>query len=304
MNHPSVIAGESLVDAMCRLLLHYNSSAALHLERKTRLQHHIHEARLCCKRARAILRLGKEGIESASYTYFNGFFRDRSAQLAPMRDLTAMIETVELLLEKKELHSHSSLLAEGKKLLTKQRIELVQDESFSQTKLQVRDAFAQNNHDILRISCNGEIGAVFGKGIQRMYGKGKGWYRSASSDPDNAAIDEWMHEWRKQVKYLWYQLIIICPLWPEMIQPFARQLQLLSKLLGEYNDLTVMKQTLDTLSFTRTTRRELKKFENYCFRKKTEIKRQSLDSGSRIYLFSTQHIAKNIDQLFSNLHQS
>jgi CHAD domain-containing protein len=53
-----------------------------------------------------------------------------------------------------------------------------------------------------------------------------------------------LHEWRKQAKYLRYQLELLCAVWPGMMEPLAGQADHLGDLLGDDHDLAVLRQML------------------------------------------------------------
>jgi CHAD domain-containing protein len=49
-----------------------------------------------------------------------------------------------------------------------------------------------------------------------------------------------VHEWRKRVKDLWYQLRIVREAWPSTIGEMADRAHELSGLLGDHHDLAVL----------------------------------------------------------------
>jgi CHAD domain-containing protein len=53
---------------------------------------------------------------------------------------------------------------------------------------------------------------------------------------------ECFHEWRKQVKYLRYQLEFLTPVWPELLRELAEQAHQLADDLGDEHDLTVLRE--------------------------------------------------------------
>ena len=55
---------------------------------------------------------------------------------------------------------------------------------------------------------------------------------------------EKLHEWRKQAKYLRYQLELLRAVWPGMMEPLAGQADHLGDLLGDDHDLAVLRQML------------------------------------------------------------
>ena len=70
-----------------------------------------------------------------------------------------------------------------------------------------------------------------------MYRKG----RNALGQAKKSATPEALHEWRKEVKYLLYQLQLIEPAWRASERLLARRLDRLADLLGEDHDLAVVR---------------------------------------------------------------
>ena len=57
------------------------------------------------------------------------------------------------------------------------------------------------------------------------------------------ANDEHMHEWRKSVQYLWYQMRLLRKASPSIIEPLIDELDGLADALGDYHDLAVLANT-------------------------------------------------------------
>lgn len=53
-----------------------------------------------------------------------------------------------------------------------------------------------------------------------------------------------LHDWRKQVKYLWHQLQILEPSWPGLLGELASQAHKLADHLGDDHDLAVLRQKI------------------------------------------------------------
>jgi CHAD domain-containing protein len=51
---------------------------------------------------------------------------------------------------------------------------------------------------------------------------------------------ETVHEWRKRVKDLWYQLRLVRKAWPDQLDPLAEDAHALADQLGDHHDLTVL----------------------------------------------------------------
>src|SRR5262249_17381308 len=75
-------------------------------------------------------------------------------------------------------------------------------------------------------------------GLERVYRDGYQAFARARAEP---AVEN-LHEWRKQVKYLWHQLQVLQPVWPGVMEQLAEQAHLLTQLLGEDHDLAVLRE--------------------------------------------------------------
>jgi len=82
--------------------------------------------------------------------------------------------------------------------------------------------------------------AAGGKGLEEVYRKASDAHGDATADP----TVEKLHEWRKQVKYLRYQLEVLKPLWPERMEELANEADRMGDLLGDDHDLAALRQLL------------------------------------------------------------
>jgi hypothetical protein len=79
-----------------------------------------------------------------------------------------------------------------------------------------------------------------GPGVEELYRRAGEAFADADADP----TVEKLHEWRKQAKYLRYQLEVLRPLWQERVEEFANEADHMGALLGDDHDLAVLRQTL------------------------------------------------------------
>jgi CHAD domain-containing protein len=75
-------------------------------------------------------------------------------------------------------------------------------------------------------------------GLERAYRRGRRDLRRVRQD----ASDEAVHEWRKRVKDLWYQLRLLRNAWPAPLKAASDEAHELSALLGDHHDLAVLAQ--------------------------------------------------------------
>jgi CHAD domain-containing protein len=82
--------------------------------------------------------------------------------------------------------------------------------------------------------------SAVGDGLRDVYRQARNACGQAEADP----TVENLHEWRKQAKYLRYQLELLRPLWPERLGELAGEADRMGDLLGDDHDLAVLRQML------------------------------------------------------------
>lgn len=75
-------------------------------------------------------------------------------------------------------------------------------------------------------------------GLKRSYTRGRALLQLAGRQPS----PENLHDWRKQVKDLWFHLQLLCPDWPAETRALASTLESLGEKLGEEHDLFLLMQ--------------------------------------------------------------
>jgi CHAD domain-containing protein len=76
--------------------------------------------------------------------------------------------------------------------------------------------------------------------LLKTYARGRRAFAAAYADPTAANF----HELRKRSKYHRYHLRVLVPVWPTVLKPFLGAAHDLTDLLGENQDLSVMRSTL------------------------------------------------------------
>jgi len=74
-------------------------------------------------------------------------------------------------------------------------------------------------------------------GLKKLYRQNRTWMKHASSSDK----DEDFHEWRKRVKYYFYLLKMLTPMWPSRLGKTVRHLDCSQDKLGKDHDLAVLK---------------------------------------------------------------
>jgi CHAD domain-containing protein len=103
-----------------------------------------------------------------------------------------------------------------------------------------RRALREASQRIDRAPMKGDDWQVLGGGLERIYRGARKAMSVATRSRDSADL----HEWRKQVKYLWHELQILRPAWPGVLGELADQVHKLADHLGDDHDLAVLRQKI------------------------------------------------------------
>jgi CHAD domain-containing protein len=201
----------------------------------------VHEARKSFKKIRAVLRLVRPKIGEGAYRRENLCFRDAGRPLTEVRDAKILIESLSGLVEHFKEHVsgrsfgevrkalQANLRGVRKRVLDEQNAFEVVGETVRQARERVKDwADVPGKWSSVR------------DGLREVYRRTRITFQEASAD----ATVEKLHEWRKQSKYLRYQLEVLRPLWPERLGELADEADRMGELLGDDHDLTVLRQPL------------------------------------------------------------
>jgi CHAD domain-containing protein len=212
-------------------------SALKKLGRKTTSDRSVHSARKELKKARATLRLLRDALGRSTYKKENAALRDAARPLSEVRDGRVLLDALNSLLEYYGAPPATLRLTNFKRALSRRRTELrnkiLEDGGPLRT---ARKAL----RDIRARSEKWHVGrhgwSVLGAGLKRTYVRGRGAFAQVMTTP----TDESLHEWRKQTKYLWYQLEVFAPLGPGPVADVTEQAHQLADCLGDDHDLAVL----------------------------------------------------------------
>jgi CHAD domain-containing protein len=272
-------------------MLFYNRLAIQYLQREKNVHENIHQTRLCFKRMRSFLRLGRIGLGEQIYRHYNEFYRDQSRSLSQLRDLTALIETLPEFIKTRRVKASKNLLLAFRQGLLNRRKQQLDHIIDSNIKGNVIKALEDKTIEITKWGVEADAAKVFSAGAQRIYGRGKRLFMTVLANPD----DHNMHEWRKQVKYFWYHLVVLTPIWPGVISPWAKEVQTLSQLLGKHHDLVLLENTIDQLETQGNQRQIANSLKTSIRLKKIRLEKKSISFGSKIYAEGIAELGKRIN---------
>jgi CHAD domain-containing protein len=197
----------------------------------------VHRARKQLKKGRADLRLLRKALGSQTYTYENSALRDVARPLTAVRDARALMDTLATLVEHSEVQAQALDLGQVQLALRDEYCEVRQHVLNEGNTLESLEASLQAARARAKRWPLGRRGwSVLGTGLKRIYRNGREAFAVAQADPSQ----EHLHEWRKQVKYLWHQLQVLQPIQPGQLTTLADQAHTLANALGDDHDLAIL----------------------------------------------------------------
>jgi CHAD domain-containing protein len=194
----------------------------------------IHSARKSIKKARATLRLLRDGMSEAAYRRENVALRDAARPLSAVRDARVLVETLDRLEKLYGRAAAESIPKPFRQSLKRDQNKVRRPGSLPRQ----RKTLAAIRNRIKRARIAEERWDTLGPSLQRVYANGRNAMKQALRTPTPVCF----HEWRKQEKHLWHQLQVLEPLWPGQIQELAKELHRLSDWLGDDHDLAVLRE--------------------------------------------------------------
>jgi CHAD domain-containing protein len=198
----------------------------------------VHDARKCVKKARATLRLIREALPAKTYRRENRALRDAARPLSALRDARILLETLDRLPKDSGKRRRAGDFAAFERALVAEKARLRSRRSGPENAALARKRLRAARREVTRWRFTASGWPPLVKGLERVYARGRKAMKAACEEP----TAELLHEWRKQVKYLWHQLQLIEKLAPGPIGELADQVHTLSDYLGEDHDFAVLQE--------------------------------------------------------------
>ncbi len=227
-------------DAICRL-------ERLTVEDHAAVVQAVHTVRRRSKQARAVARLARCAL-GPDFTLVNRSLRDASRALAPLRSA----------------HVRSSLVSDSPIDLVPDRPDRSKgsgNERSKKKRVMVANPVPPPNdpsptagHDAIELAVDEALTALYvaragidrwqipddfdliAAGLRRTYTRGRRNLRRSMADPN----DDQFHEWRKDVKALWYQVRMVQACAPRVLDALVADLDEIGRLLGRDQDLRLL----------------------------------------------------------------
>ncbi|HTL59173.1 MAG TPA: CHAD domain-containing protein [Candidatus Limnocylindrales bacterium] len=236
----------------------------------------VHRVRMEIKKLRAILRLMRKAADGSFYSRNTNLLREAANSLSHVRDTHVTLKALNDLVA----HFKGQLPPRPFKQI-KQKLQERCDQATSD--FARKSSLKKVTSNLRKVSQNFrqlQLGATgwpaLCAGLTWSYSRG----RCCKNRSINAPASELLHEWRKRVKDLWYQVRLLRPLWPEQMCAMASELKTLSDLLGDDHDLVMLKEILEQM------RPDEQEFEVLCgliTQRQQELRSEAVLLGARFY---------------------
>jgi len=228
--------GQNLV----RLTGYYNRLALKQLADPERDYRSVHQSRLSFKRLRCLLRFGRFGLNDSEYRRLNRFYRDQARTLSFHRDYTVINEVLKSMIKTRKSATERAFLIQFRARLMQKRKRDQAVTTFDEACREVIHRLSKMQAEISSWEPKETDTELFLLGIKNTFAAAKKQHGNLKVP----VTDHQLHEWRKQVKYLWYQAELLIGLWPSMLKPLIRELKSVAQSLGRHHDLVLLESAL------------------------------------------------------------
>ncbi len=203
----------------------------------------IHDTRKDLKKLRSLLRLVRGDLGKQRYRRENERYRDAARLLSPAREAEVNLATLAAL--RARYPDEAPDATELREALERERDELATTGGALDERIaRAVAAIAPGAAEIAEWQLAGDDFALVQAGIERAYERGRRGLRAVRDVPS----PENVHDWRKRVKDLWYQLRLLRDAWPAVLKATAGEAHELADLLGDHHDLSVLAETAAALA--------------------------------------------------------
>jgi CHAD domain-containing protein len=219
------------------------NNAVRGFRRKNFSNESIHRIRKELKRARASLRLLRPSIGAGAYHRENFVVRDVARLLTPVRDAKVLVYTLTLVGNERDGAKLRALCRELRRLLLQECRE---------DRKQLRGARMLAAAGALRIAARRAEAFAYmlpnrlalDGGLGRVFKSGKKSLAHVRREPTDANL----HEWRKQVQYLFNQIEVLHRLGVPGLQKSRERARRLADILGSDHDLAALSEKIAEFS--------------------------------------------------------
>ena len=268
---------ESVGRAVERIALEQLEEALKHTKARTSLDEAIHDVRICFKKLRGLIRLVRDELGDNRYRSENKCYRDVNRELSGVRDSAALTEIFSKVKERFSDELNEVAFESFRRLLSRSAKGRPADKR--RALVEVRKKILAARKRVKQWKLGDDRFPAVGKGLTRMYGRGRKGFAAAF---DNETVSAF-HEWRKDVKYFWYQIELLRELWPGHLKDLADEIKDLVDDLSDDHDLALLRKRALSAAKKEKDGHEYEALLALVDKRRAELETRACFLGQRIY---------------------
>jgi CHAD domain-containing protein len=251
----------------------------------------VHEARKDVKKIRSALRLVRDEVGDDVWRRENEHYREAARTLSSFRDAEILVEALDGLGERFGPSARGRFDALRKQLEEENRA-AYDDGSVERAMAEAAAKLAAGRARIETLPLEGDGWDLIAPGLHRTYRRGRKRLRAVEEE---ASVTN-LHELRKRVKDLWYQLRLIRDADKQMLGSLADHAHDLSDHLGDDHDLALLREEVqrrrDAFASLGDQRHLLQEIDQ----RRGELQFAAISLGERIYTEKPKRFTKRIQR--------
>jgi CHAD domain-containing protein len=253
----------------------------------------VHEARKDIKKIRSALRLIRHEIGDEVWRRENDHYREVARGLSGFRDAEILVEALDGLAERfgPEAEGRFDALREQ---LEKENKAAHEDGSLERATAEAAAGLAAGRGRIDALPLEGDGWELIGPGLHRTYRRGRKRLRTVEEE---ASVTN-LHELRKRVKDLWYQVRLIREADKHMLGSLADHAHDLSDHLGDDHDLALLRETVQRRRTAFSDPSDKRHLIEEIDHRRGELQFAAISLAERIYDEKPKRFTKRIAKLW------
>jgi CHAD domain-containing protein len=251
----------------------------------------VHEARKDIKKIRSALRLVRHEIGDEVWRRENDHFREVARGLSGFRDAEILVEALDGLAERfgPEAEGRFDALREQ---LAQENQGAYDDGSVERAMVEAAAGLAAGRGRIASLPLEGDGWDLIGPGLHRTYRRGRKRLRAVEEE---ASVTN-LHELRKRVKDLWYQVRLVRDADKQMLGSLADHAHDLSDHLGDDHDLALLRETVQRRRAAFAGAADKRHLLEEIDARRGELQFAAISLAERIYTEKPKRFTKRIEK--------
>ncbi len=288
-----LLEGETVSSGIKRIVLARVDDALAELggETESSPAEAIHQTRKDLKKIRSAIRLVRSELGDDVYSFENGHYRDIGRTLGGFRDAEVLIETLDGLDER--FGPAAGERAAGLRTHLESELQGMLGSGAQERAIAAaRGSLEEGRGRVVSWPLHGDGWRLIGPGLERTYRRGRKRLRDVEA---NATVTN-LHEWRKRVKDLWYQLRLIRRAEPELFGYLVRDADDLADHLGVDHDLALLREATADRKDDFSSAADQRHLIELIDRRRGELQFAATTLGTRVYKDKPKKFIKKLER--------